>query len=211
MHRREAMKKTGSVLCLSVLVALGTTQTHALEWTAEKHIDSFTDIETCKVMPGSEFSRAFVFGTVEGLMHWYAVSYFFAERRGDEVRAGFTNDKNLPIMSDIQVRVDQNPAVTITAADTPIDTGPSIAIPQMQGVTPEVKAQIEQSMKGALARMSPYRVFAGEKAVALLRQIVNGKRAIWRSIGGVNNASEDVTEIRIDGLSDALSECGIAL
>jgi hypothetical protein len=205
------MKAKVLVFCLCGMAALQAQDAHALDWTTEKHIDNFTDVETCKVMPGSKFSRAFVFGMAEGLLHWYAISYFYAERRGDEVRAGFTNDKNLPIMGDIQVRVDQNPAVTITAADTPVDTGPHIDIPQMQGVTPEVKAQIEKSMKGALAQMSPYRDFAGEKAVDLLRQIVNGKKAIWRSIGGVNNAPEDAAEIRINGLDDALKECGIVL
>src|SRR4051812_37599847 len=79
-----------------------------LEYHVVRSVDPFTDEETCKTVLGTDFSRAFA----EGMLGWYGVSYFFVERKGKEIAAGITNDRNLPVAGDIQIRVDDGPVTT---------------------------------------------------------------------------------------------------
>jgi hypothetical protein len=200
------VKKFG--MTVTAVGALGASvSAHALDWNVEKKTDPFTDTPMCRVNYGSEFGRSFV----EGIMGWYAVSYFFAERRGSQIIAGITNDRKLPVAGDIQIRVDDGPVTTITPADTPESLLPPMSIPVTPSGYPSVDEQIARSMHVARAQMLPYRVLEGERAKALLRSIVSGRRAIWRSVTMIAAADSGPAEIKIEGLKEALQECGIDL
>ncbi|HSC18343.1 MAG TPA: hypothetical protein VLC74_05455 [Rhizomicrobium sp.] len=45
----------------------------------------------------------------------------------------------------------------------------------------------------------------------MIREIVNGHRAIWRSVTMIAAADRGPAEIRIDGLKEAAADCGIDL
>ncbi|MFT3996341.1 MAG: hypothetical protein QM667_02965 [Asticcacaulis sp.] len=194
------MKKTLSIFLLFFF----TNPAHALDWRTKNLSDPFTDVSVCRVEFGGDFSRAVALGFQGGIRGLY----FIAEKRGDEIRAGFMSDPPLPIPGDIQVRVDQNQLHTITAADTPLDLSPSMNIPNLENLPQDKKLIIEQSIKNSMSLASPYRLFSGEKASALLNEIISGKKVIWRAVT-VNAAASLTGEIRVKGLQSALNKCGI--
>lgn len=61
-----------------------------------------------------------------------------------------------------------------------------------------------------MAIASPYRVVTGERAVALLREIVGGSEVRWRVVS-INAAASGTGTVRVRGLREALIECGISL
>lgn len=186
--------------------ALTAQPAHALNWRVVQLEDEFTDVRVCRVEPGGAFSRAFA----RGLTGAFRTLHFFAENRNGEVRAGFMSEPLLPIPGDIQIRVDDDPLIAITAADTPLDAAPSINLPDTPGLTAEGQATMDQAIRQSLAVASPYRLLVGERAIGLLQDIVSGAEVRWRVIG-VNAAVSQTGEIRNRGLSDALAECGITL
>jgi len=189
------------------LTCLEPTQASASIWTIKRTVDRFTDEKTCRVTPLSEFSRAIV----AGLMKVGYTSYFFAEIRDNGVRVGVTSDSNIPVAPEIQLRIDSDPAITITSADTPVDQGPTIPIPNLQNLPPAVRDSIARSMQTAMAIMSPYRVVTGDRAKEILRRLVSAKKAMWRPVIGVNAQFGETVNIPINGLADALRKCGISL
>jgi hypothetical protein len=178
-----------------------------LEYHVVRSVDAFTDEQTCKTVLGTDFSR----GIAEGMLHTYALSYFFIERKGNEVAVGITNDGNLPVAANVQIRVDDGPVTTITPADTPEDMIPASTVPAPTTGFPESDKQIAEAMRIARAQLTPFRVVTGEKAKALLTEIINGHRAIWRSGTMLPQGDRGPVEIRIAGLKEAAAECGIDL
>lgn len=189
-------------MCWALLVQ----PAQALNWRVVHLEDEFTDVRTCRVEPGGTFSRSFLRGAIGA----FRTLHFFAENRDGEIRAGFMSEPLMPIAGDIQVRIDDGPLTTLTAADTPIDSAPTIRLPTTPGVTPEAHAAMEQTIRQSMAVASPYRVLTGERAVSLLRDIAEGEDARWRVVT-VNAAASSTGEIRKRGLAEALAECGIAL
>ncbi len=201
------MKREAVIVLISL--AICSPANAALEYHVVKSTDPFTDQNICKIEFGTNFSRAFLEGMAEGVLGWYGLSYFYVERRGDEIVAGITNDRHLPIAGDIQIRVDDGPVTTITPADTPDDYLPPSAFPQTTTGYATTDQTIANAMRNFRAQMTPFRVLSGEKARALLSELVNGHHAIWRSVTMIAAANRGPAEIRIDGLSEALAECGI--
>ena len=175
-------------------------------WTARTTTDKFTDQTSCRVMYGSEYDRAFG-------RQLFAVGiayYFMAENRAGDVRVGITAEPQIPIAGEVQLRVDQNPYITLNLADTPIDSGGSYMMPNMDAYPPELKAQMEANFKQIGAMASPYRVVTGEKAKAVLNQIVAGKILRWRVVG-VNQYLSSTGEVKTTGLAQALAQCAIPI
>jgi len=191
------------VIALAWLVA---SPASALDWNTRRLVDEFTDAQSCRVEPGGEFSRSFV----RGMTGAFRTLHFYAENRNGEIRAGFMSEPLIAIPGDVQIRVDSNPLTTITAADTPLDLAPTYTIPATPGLTAEQQAQLEQTLRASMAIASPYRVVTGERAVALLREIVGGSEVRWRVVS-INAAASGTGTVRVRGLREALIECGISL
>ncbi|MEJ0060847.1 MAG: hypothetical protein WDM79_15255 [Terricaulis sp.] len=177
-----------------------------LGWRVVHLHDEFTDEHVCRVEPGGILSRSIV----RGLSGAFRTLHFIVENRDGEIRAGFLSEPMLPIGGDIQLRVDDNPMVTLAPADTPIDAGPEMPIGIVPNIPPEARAQLERSLRAARGMQSPYRLVVGERARTLLLQIVDGEDVRWRVIT-VNAAVSRTGRIRVEGLIEALSECGIVL
>lgn len=205
---RTAMRKHNFMraVAATAVVWFAAAPAHALDWNTRRLVDEFTDAQSCRVEPGGEFSRSFV----RGMTGAFRTLHFYAENRNGEVRAGFMSEPLIAIPGDVQIRVDSNPLTTITAADTPLDLAPSYTMPPTPGFTPEQQAQLEQTMRSSMAIASPYRVVTGERAVALLREIVGGRDVRWRVVS-INAAASGTGTVRVRGLREALTECGIDL
>lgn len=200
------MAKERVLFAAAAMWAISASAAQALDWRTQRLRDEFTDIETCRVEPGGAFSRAFV----RGMTGAFRTLHFFAENRNGEVRAGFMSEPLIPIPGDIQLRVDANPFITLTAVDTPLDAAPAINIPDTPGITPEMRTAMEQSIRSTMAMASPYRVLTGDRARALLRAILSGEETRWRVVT-INAAASATGTLQTRGLSDALEECGISI
>lgn len=200
---RASARLAATGVAVLIFLALTPSPAAAKDWNAVKRIDPFTDIQSCRVEPGGAGSRAFFRG--RSLAY-----YFYAEKRGDQIRAGVFSEPAIPIAGDVQIRVDDGPLITITAADTPIDAAPAPVVQLPSTLPPEARAAYEQMIAAAQASASPYRAVTGERAAALLHQILAGKLVRIRSIG-INSALSTTGEIKIDprDLRDALEKCEI--
>jgi len=187
-------------------------------WQAKSYTDDFSDASVCRVASAQGFKSGFQ----EGLLLYTGkviTHELFAEMRSDGPRIGVWGRFGV-VAGDVQMRVDKNPTVNITAQDTPIDyapTTPQITPVKIPNVTEEQQKSYEESLKQAsqattqsiLATSSPYKVATGAKARVLLNQIESGKRIKFRVLG-INQATTTTAEIEItDQFKDALQECGL--
>lgn len=181
-------------------------QAWAGDWKIVRLRDEFTDVSVCRIEPDGAFSR----GLARGLSGSYRSIHFFAENRDGEVRAGFISEPAMPIPGDIQLRVDDRPMRVIAAADTPIDSGPSIALPPMPNVSEDMRSELERTLRASLSVASPYRVVVGDQARALLRELIAGQQVRWRVLA-INAAASSTGRIRVGDLARALGQCGVEL
>ncbi len=187
-------------------------------WQARLHTDEFSDTSFCRVATEQGFKS----GVQEGLLQYTGkliTHEFFAEMQPDGPRIGVWGRFGM-VLGDVQMRVDNNPTVNITARDTPIDYAPTVpqAIPvNLPNATEEQQKAYEESLKQAsqattqaiLAISSPYKVATGTKAKMLLEQIKVGKQIKFRILG-VNKATTTTARIEItDQFKDALRKCKI--
>lgn len=187
-----------------IYITLCPASAHALGWGVVKNKDEFTGVTTCRIMEGSEFSRA----VIGGMLHRPILYLWFFEKKGDDIRVGVTTDYKVPISEDIQLKVDDQPIITITAVDTPLDSAPSAPGVDMSHFTPEMRANFDQSMHAIYALRSPYRALGGARADALVAQIRSAKSVKWRFVA-VNATTDKAAEIPLRGLDAALTKCGI--
>ncbi len=190
----------------AALVALAPAA-EAKNWNAVRAVDKFTDVKSCRVEPGGPFTRTFF----RGLLGGGVALYFFAEKRSEEVRVGVFSEPAIPIGGDLQVRIDDQPLVTITAADTPIDTAPSMPSPNLDALSEQQRTDIENARRTALGAMSPFRAVAGEAALNLLRSILAAKVVRMRVVTVNGPLSRGVEWSPDADLATAIAACGIAL
>ena len=199
--RGEHLKK----MILGLVISLGAGCVSGTS--VSRSVDAFTDVKSCRVEYGDEFTRSMnrqLTGSFIGL-------YFFAENKDGEVRAGVVSEPKIPIGGDVQLRVDDNPMVSITAADTPVDLAPTTSLPAMPGLSAEQQKDMQASLKASMSVASPYRVLVGDKARSLLREMIRGQKVIWRVVG-INTATSTTGTIVIrPDLGKSLAECGIDL
>ncbi len=193
------MKKTAITL-LSITVLTGCVTT--AQWQANKYHDEFTDENTCRVEMGSAHQREFG-RAMSGTYYSYN---FYAENHDGEIRAGVRSEPAIPINGDVQIKVGKK-LNTMTAADTPLDTKPSMPAPQGSDVFN--KSYVE-AMNSIQKFTSPYRAFTGKKANAFLNDILDTNGDIKFRTVGVNTATSGTGSFSVDEhFKIALKECGI--
>lgn len=204
-HRRRPARAHFAIAIGIALLSMAPSPAAAKDWNAVRRVDPFTDSHSCRVEPGGRFSRS----AVRQLAGSYLSYYFYAERRNAEIRAGVFAEPSLPISGDVQIRVDDHPMITITAADTPIDAAPTVPMAALDALPPDQRAALQAQMRATLAVASPYRALIGERAALLIEEILAGKVTIARTVG-INAATSSIAEWRPDkDLRAALLECGI--
>ena len=193
------MKKTA--LALLSITALTGCVTSA-PWQANHYHDEFTNQNTCRVEIGSAQQREFG----RALSGTYYSYNFYAENHNGEIRAGVRSEPAIAINGDVQIKV-RDKLYTLTAADTPLDTKPSMPAPQGDE---EFNKSYNAVMDSIQKYASPYRAYTGKKAKSLLNDIIQtGGEVKFRSIG-VNAATSGTGSFTVDEhFTTALKECGI--
>lgn len=104
----------------------------------------------------------------------------------------------------IQMRIDDNTAYTITTDENPIVSNTSM--PSYTGINNDIFAQ---AMQNTTKIMSPFTATSGDKAKAILKEMLHGKVLKYRLIG-LNQAISTTGVVVLDSsLEEALNMIGI--
>lgn len=199
------MKK--SILLLPLLLSACATSP-SVHWIADRSVDEFTDESRCKVTVGSIYTSNSVYTEVGKL-------YPFLEQVDGELRVGVMSGGKYQVpVGTVQLRIDSNKAWTITNAETPVDK--SLDFTSMSGYyenLPEdqqqiVKSAIETSKQTTNQMFQPYTATTGDKARAILNEMLRGKTIIYRSEGVTNSGTTGKYELD-ESLAAAMKSCGI--
>lgn len=201
--------KLAPILLLALMTS-GCATGPAVEWVTVRNTDKFTDKSSCAVTVGTYYTR----GAIYTVSNQY---YPYIEVVNGDLRVGVKSGGRFLIpVGDVQLRVDQNKAWTISTSETPLDYVPEGQLKAMQAYAPKDPQQqqiVENAYKTAMdatARsMSPFTASTGEKAQSILKEMRSGKTLIYRTIG-LNQAASTTGEYVLDqSLEVALRQCGI--
>ncbi len=203
----------------TIIAIIGLAGCAAPPWVAGVITDEFSDNSICRVAARHGAKEEFQERLLLGVVGTANTHEFIAEMRSDGPRIGVWARYGF-FPGDVQIRVDNNPFVVITAQDTPIDTGaPQIQVPaiKLPNVTEEQQKAYEESLqnitktttRNLAAIGSPYRVATGKKAKTLIEQIRVGKQFKFRVLG-INKAASTTARIEInEQFKSALRKCKI--
>lgn len=201
--------KLPSILALALLTT-GCATGPAVEWVTVRNTDQFTDKSSCAVTVGAYYTK-------HGI---YTVSnqyYPYIEAVNGDLRVGVKSGGRFLIpVGDVQIRVDQNKAWTISTSETPLDYVPEGQLKAMQAYAPKdpqqqqiVENAYKTAMEATARSMSPFTAATGEKARSILKEMRAGKTLIYRTVG-LNQAASSTGEYSLDqSLETALRQCGI--
>lgn len=182
----------------------------SVKWVANSKTDSFTDVSSCAVTVGSLY-------TSNGVFTMTNKYYPYIEVVNGDLRVGVKSGGRFLIpVGDVQLRVDQNKAWTISTSETPLDYVPEGQLKAMQAYAPKdpqqqqiVENAYKTAMEATARSMSPFTASTGEKAQSILKEMRSGKTLIYRTVG-LNQAASTTGEYVLDqSLEVALSQCGI--
>ena len=183
------------ILPLSVLTACSNPHVANGGWFSKKKIDEFTDKSTCSISIGSFYTRSSVYT--------YSYSYYpFIDVIDNEVRVGVKSEGRFKLaVGDVQFRIDNNEAWTISSSETPITHTNSNS--QASAIQNEAYNRVMQIM-------SPFTVATGDKALKIIDQMRNGSVLKYRIIGA-NQPGSTTGEYKLDqSFITALKQCGIS-
>ena len=185
-----------SIILLAGCVSIPKNSNHTGSlWVTVSSKDEFTDQTTKMVTVGERRSNHLL---ITQSLHFYP----FVGVQNGEIYVGVRSGGPVRIpVGTIQLRIDDNPAWTITPAETPVFLAPN---------TPAVvNSMQEQIMNNMSKAMSPYTATTGDKARRIIKEIVHGRRIKYRNVG-FNQAASTTGEVEIDGsFIKSLKEIGI--
>ncbi len=171
-------------------------------WHAVHSIDEFTDQHTKMVTVGEWKTNNIVFTKSLKFYPFVGVS-------NKDVFVGIRSGGIYKIPTGtVQLRIDTNPAWTISPEETPITLSP--AYPTMK--TPNMPAleKVQKQMMNNITQiMSPYTATTGDKAQKIIKEMLTGSILKYRIIGQ-NQAGSTTGTIKLDkSFKDAIQEIGI--
>jgi len=213
------MKYLSIFISMSILAGCASTSPK-VEWVASSEFDRFTDQTTCSVTTGSLYTQSSVYTYNNHL-------YPFIEVVKGELRVGIkSGGKHKVPVGNVQLRIDKNKAWDINMSETPVTETPNAqASSQVDLMTeyakdlpPEQQALVMNSYKAAMnstnKMLSPYTVATGDKAKAIVKEMLEGETLIYRTLGfsSVANSTGTTGEFLIDdSLKIALNKCQIKI
>lgn len=184
-------------------------------WIAIQETDEFTDIKKCTVTVGSA-----QLGFSPFLITYSGHFYPFIRTVKNDITVGVRSGGKIRLpVGEVQLRIDGNKAWRITTAETPLEFAPRIQLGStkefVKSLPPESQkllAGMNEANQNVVSRMlSPYTSATGDKANNILREMLGGRKLIYRKVGP-NRAGSSTGEYPLDdSLRLALQECGIAL
>jgi hypothetical protein len=182
------MKYLSMFIAMSVLTGCAST-TPKVEWIASTELDRFTDQTACTVTTGSLYTQSSVFTYTNHL-------YPFIEVVEDELRVGLKSGGKYKVpVGDVQLRIDKNKAWAISMSETPVNVKPDpqtsaqvdIMTEYAKNLPPEQQALVVNSYKAAMSStgkiLSPYTATTGDKAKAIVKEMLKGNTLIYRTLG----------------------------
>jgi hypothetical protein len=213
------MKYLSIFISMSILAGCASTSPK-VEWVASSEFDRFTDQTTCSVTTGSLYTQSSVYTYNNHL-------YPFIEVVKGELRVGIKSGGKYKVpVGNVQLRIDKNKAWDINMSETPVTETPNAqASSQVDLMTeyakdlpPEQQALVMNSYKAAMnstnKMLSPYTVATGDKAKAIVKEMLEGETLIYRTLGfsSVANSTGTTGEFLIDdSLKTALNKCQIKI
>lgn len=194
------MRQTATALL--ILSLLGACAVAPPKWQATNYHDEFTEAKICRVEYGTANQRQFG-RTLSGT---YFAHNFYAENNNGQIRAGVRSEPAIPIGGDIQIKVGSK-LYTLTSSDTPLDVTPAMP-------TPQGSEQFNNDYKNMVTNIqqlsSPYRAYTGQKAKALIKDLVQTGGEVKFRVVGVNTALSKTGTFMVDeNFKTALKECGV--
>lgn len=136
--------------------------------------------------------------------------YPFIEINGDGLFVGVKSMHGL-MVGDIQIRIDDNTAWNISTSETPIVLQPSNPAGEAFEGNEYAQKAYQQTMDAMTKITSPFTAASGEKAEAILAEMLDGEELIYRSIA-MNQPGSTTGKIKLDAsLLKALTECKIPI
>ena len=174
-------------------------------WKPVSNVDEFTDVSTKMVTVGEYAGGSLV--VTQSLKY-----YPFVAIQNGELFVGVRSGGRFRVPTGtVQIRIDANPAWTITPDETPVALVPSVPTMQMEGMPQSVDmAGLQKlAMANVTKMMSPYTAATGDKAKSIIRQMLTGKVIKYRTIG-MNQAASTTGEVKLDAsFAAALKSVGI--
>ena len=135
--------------------------------------------------------------------------YPVVRKEGEEIYVGLmsNSDIRIPIVT-AQIWIDQNEAWTISSQETPI----ILALPSWElllGLSPEVTKQAQAQGLNVHKIMGGYTVAGGDKAKAILKQMLTGRVLRFRTVGIDQTASPTREVVLDESLSQSLRSVGV--
>ena len=204
--------KNYAVIFTALILAGCTSTLQEVKWVTDKNIDVFTDISSCKVTVGSLSTNKNVYTEI-------GKYYPFIEQINDQLRVGIQSGGKFKMpVGNVQLRIDSNKMWDISTSETPLDLTPTAANfkPAFLGnLSKEQKEMVSSSYESVMntssQTMSPFTATTGEKAKKIVKEMLEGKHLIYRTIG-LNQAASSTGIYDLDmSLKTALNDCGIKL
>lgn len=174
-------------------------------WKPVSNVDEFTDVSTKMVTVGEYAGGSLV--VTQSLKY-----YPFVGIQNGELFVGVRSGGRFRVPTGtVQIRIDANPAWTITPDETPVALAPSVPTMQME-VMPQSVDMVslqKQAMANVTKMMSPYTAATGDKAKNIIREMLNGKVVKYRTVG-MNQAASTTGEVNLDtSFVEAIKSIGI--
>jgi hypothetical protein len=200
---------TAVALALNLAACLPPSPKH--EWQSFHSTDAFTDESWCDVtFAGRDYAFNYSYA-------YNGFIYPVVRVREGTMVVAFTTASVVPgqttiaiPVGDLQVRIDSNPAETLLASETPGEINQSYqkmfdAQAKSMNLTPEQQAAYTASTQGILKTMSPVTAVAGDRAQAIVKEMLTGKTLIYRqTTTGMNGR---ISEIPLEGFAQKLADC----
>lgn len=182
-----------ALVCVAALTACQTAPRQLWSHAATK--DQFTDQVTTIVTIGDGLSDAVII-TTSGRF------YPFVGVQNGELHVGIRSGGRFRVPTGtVQIRIDNNTTWSISPDETPIHLSPTTIPPLPTGTLPSVADSIEKTQAHAMASIakatSPYTATTGNKAKAILREMIHGRVLKYRLVG-FNQSASSTGEVPID-------------
>ena len=163
--------------------------------------DKFTDI-SAKMVTISELASPYF------VMQRSMIFYPFVGLREGKLFVGIRSGGQFRMPTGtVQMRIDSNKAWEISPSETPLHFLPqqaSTLLPIPQG------EQIQENIQESMAKnMSPFTAATGDKAKAIIKEMLAGKKMIYRSVGFNQPASLDGECPLDESFHEAMRQIGI--
>lgn len=164
------------------LLASCTSTKFKFKWIVSTHFDRFTDQTTCMVTTESLYTQSSVYTYTNHL-------YPFIEVEKGELRVGLKSAGKYKVpVGDIQLRIDKKKAWDISTNETPVNVK---ATPQLNVMSENLPAEQQElvinsyktAMNSTAKMLSPYTAATGDKAKAIVKEMLKGHVLIYRTVG----------------------------